>query len=95
MKYYKKADAVNAFQMTEYYYSTAPYNEWPQWLQDARKAGVLYWDNGVQLMITTPYCSTEVMVDYWIVQEGDHIYPVKPEIFAKTYEQIYSVKEIW
>lgn len=93
MKYQKKPVIIDAFQYdgdliarNELYYI-------PVWAQKARKSGVLFYgDAGEMLYIKTLEGDMHASVgDYIIKGVHGELYPCKPDIFAKTYEQVHCL----
>ncbi len=98
LKFRKKPIVIEAFQMTKE--RRQDNSEWPNWLNLAwntpsHESGALYpsdWpmsDGTDTLKITT--LEGEMNVDWndWIIQGvNGKIYPCKPDIFEKTYEQV-------
>lgn len=82
--YRKKPVVVHAFQLHE---------EWPEWFVKAIKNGdVIAQRNSVGITTGAIKTLEGVMtishLDYVVRGVEGEIYPVKPEIFAKTYEPV-------
>jgi hypothetical protein len=95
--YRKKPIVIEAFQMTEQ--ARQDIDSWPAWLMEAwckdhSELGALYpedfpdSDGRDRLRIMTLEGNQLVSFDDWIIR-GIHgeIYPCKPDIFEKTYEE--------
>lgn len=61
--------------------------EWPRWIMEALKSGVIYAD-GAETKIKTLEGDHTVSNGDWIIQgvKGE-LYPCKPDIFEMTYER--------
>ena len=96
-RYRKKPVEIEAVQYGLAEYADNPWeirgDEVPQWLQDAAREGTVvpefrsedYWYLKIQTLEGDMYASP----DDWIVRgvQGE-LYPVKPDIFAATYEAV-------
>ena len=96
MTFRKRPVEVQAVQYTRRF-------AWPDWFCDAVSANkVVTHGTGKYAMPTDEYyCTIETLEgthrcneNDWIIQ-GVHgeLYPCKPDIFDKTYEQVYEVRE--
>ena len=91
-KYRKKALVVDAFRITP---AVSMSHDWPPWLEAQFMAGALTWHmrpNGIYwLGLHTLESDIEVNEGDWIVRgAAGEIYPVRDDIFRKTYERIES-----
>ena len=92
-KYVKKPVVTEAFQITSE--TVWDLQHWPAWLKNAWRqkedVGALRVDpadeNGRRFLCGTLEGALVVSMDDWIIQgvQGE-IYPIKPDIFAATYE---------
>ena len=80
MKYRKRPIVVEAFKEG---------TEAPVWALKAYSENVICYNNAGDLVIITPEGEMRVNKDDWIIQGvNGEIYPCKPDIFEKTYEEI-------
>ena len=98
-KYRKKPVTVEAFQMTEE--RRWNNNEWPEWLHEAWNKNPEDEEGALCINLADPERNLLVIETLegahhitwgdWIIQgvEGE-LYPVKPGIFAKTYELVHE-----
>ena len=90
MKYRKKPDIVDAFQVVNP--SPSPYereSSWPVWLLQAFREGTVYYNWNGELCINTTERLSIVKASDWIIKNEDgYIYPCHPAIFAQDYEVI-------
>lgn len=87
MKYRKKftPEAFRLIQTSDYQPGTRP----PQWLLDAVEKGTVTPMTGGGLLIETLEGTMTAQVGDWIMQgESGELYPCKPDIFARTYEEV-------
>jgi len=84
---------IEAFQMTEE--ARVDNSNWPNWLNEAWQASIVYpmdypESNGKdKLKIKTLEGDHLVSWDDWIIQGvNGELYPCKPDIFEKTYEEV-------
>lgn len=88
MKYRKKPVEIEAFQYDGdmIFSSGTPYA--PDWALKAIKDGVMYYKGQGELYIKTLEGDHHVSAgDYVIQGVAGELYPCKPDIFAKTYEE--------
>lgn len=88
MKYRKKPVVIEAFQYDGDLMNDQGDYYAPQWAEEAFKSGVMYYIDG-DLFIKTLEGDLGVSVDDYVIQgiQGE-LYPCKPDIFAKTYEEV-------
>jgi len=89
----KKPVIVEAFQMTKE--RRWDNKDWPNWLNEAwnlepTEKGCLFCIDGrEQLYISTLEGDYKVLFNDYIIQGvQDELYPCKPDIFKKTYEEV-------
>jgi hypothetical protein len=93
MRYRKRPVVIEAFQLTR---ANRDSNEhWPQWAHAAwnegyDRLGALYPADGTgALEIHTLEGRMRVSIDDWIIKGvNGELYPCKPDIFAKSYEEV-------
>ena len=70
-----------------------PITSAPSWLADAMDAhNVRMYTDGTAV-IDTLEGAMRAQVGDWIIQDVKGVYPCKPDIFAATYEPLYTVSE--
>lgn len=87
-KFRKKPVTIEAFHFSR---KSLREDSWPAWLKQALNAGSVYYQGG-----TWPYLTIETLegtmranLDDWVIcGVCGEIYPVKPDIFAATYEAV-------
>lgn len=90
MKYRKKPVIIDAFKWT----ADIEQTEDPEWVVDAIKRGDIWFNN-----VGTPEVTMEIKTlegnhianrgDFIIRGVAGEIYPCKPDIFEKTYEEVF------
>lgn len=90
MKYRKKPVVIEAFQLKENFMKIGENcNGVPDWAINAYDDGIIYFDEKDKCFIKTLEGVHHASVgDYIIRGVGGELYPCKPEIFAKTYEEV-------
>ena len=93
MKYRKKPVIIDAFKWT----ADIEQTEDPEWVVDAIKRGDIWFNN-----VGTPEVTMEIKTlegnhianrgDFIIRGVAGEIYPCKPDIFEKTYEELQQLK---
>lgn len=88
MRFIKRPIEVEA-----YYYNPLDTRtmEFPKWIFDAIKSGVINVDNESDIYINTLEGKLHVSPGDWIIKgiQGE-LYPCKPDIFAATYQEVLS-----
>ena len=97
MKFRKKPVVIEAFKYDGDLMNQS--GEWyvPDWAVNAFKNSILYYDQlsseepPIELYIKTLEGQMHVSVGDWIIKGvNGELYPCKPDIFEKTYEQVES-----
>lgn len=87
MKYRKKPVVVDTFRYDGDLIDSNGNYYAPDWMVDAFKTGVAYYEGPGELFIKTLEGDHHVSVgDYVIQGVNGELYPCKPDIFEKTYE---------
>lgn len=96
MKYIKKPVVVEAFQYNGYMIDNYGRYCVPKWALDALVDRILYTkENGKELHINTLEGDMRVSIgDFIIKGVNGEIYPCKPDIFKKTYDEYENDSEI-
>ncbi len=95
-KYRKKPVVIEAFKVDEGNYKTT--DNWPDWMREAflknrEEPGAIWLEDtsrsGLKLCIQTLEGTHTASVNDFIIQGvNGELYPCKPDIFEKTYEEV-------
>lgn len=91
MKYRKRPVVIEAFQLNKYTEHFMKENDVyiPDWGISAYKNDVIYFDDKGECFIKTLEGVHHASVGDYIIRGVDgEFYPCKPDIFAKTYEEV-------
>ncbi len=88
MKYRKKPVVIEAFQYDGDFKKNNGEYYIPQWGIDAEKDGTLYFDGPTLKIKTLEGEHTAQVGDYIIQGVHGELYPCKPDIFEKIYEEV-------